>query len=369
MRILNLVAGEKWTGPAAVVFDQTAALIASGIEAQFAFVAGSPLAQRLLPLGWVRPLITHPRTPMNALRDIRCLRETILRERFDILHAHTTHDHALAVLAARGTPARLARTIHHLRHARPGPASSVLFRPTCGFAFANSAIAEAFGTPGAVLPPVVDTERFQPGPAGPATRERFGLPEELALAGTVGKMAADRGHQEAIRAAAQVPSLALAHVGHGGRMPDLKAHAAGLGASGRNFWLGYQEDALPDLYRAWDIFLFTASGSDQGHRAILEAMACGLPVAALDIPGVRDLVTDGEEGFIAADIGALSRALARLAESEEMRRRMGVKARHRALLFAADRFAEKAKNFYEGLLPALSDRRISHRRAHLRKTP
>src|SRR2546422_11660638 len=104
MRVLQLVAGEKWTGPAAVVFDQTAALIAAGVEAQFAFVAGSPLAKRLLPLGWARPLISHPRTPGNALRDARCLRETVLREKFDILHAHTTHDHALAGRGAEGPP-------------------------------------------------------------------------------------------------------------------------------------------------------------------------------------------------------------------------------------------------------------------------
>ncbi len=349
MRILNLVAGEKWTGPAAVVFDQTAALIAAGVEAQFAFVAGSPLAERLLPLGWARPLITHPRTPGNFLRDAARLRETILREKFDILNAHTTHDHALAALAAVGTPARLARTLHHLRYARPGPASSLLFRRTRAFAFSNRAIAEAFGGPGAVLAPVADTERFRPGPGRDATRERFGLPVSL-LAGTVGKMAADRGHEEAIRAAAQVPSLALAHVGHGERMPGLKAGAAALGASARNLWLGYQEDALPDLYRSWDIFLFTASGSDQGHRAILEAMACGLPVVALDIPGVRDLVTDGEEGFLAADVGGLSRALERLAASGELRERIGTKARQRALAFTAERFAEKATEFYEGLL-------------------
>ena len=136
-------------------------------------------------------------------------------------------------------------------------------------------------------------------------------------------------------------------------MPDLKENAAALGASDRNFWLGYQEESLPDLYRCWDIFLFTASGSDQGQRAILEAMASGLPIATLDIPGVRDLVTDGEEGFIAADVEGLSRALARLAASEETRRRMGEKARQRALAFTADRFAEKAKDFYERILSPL----------------
>ena len=350
MRILHLVAGEKWTGPAAVVFDQTAALIAAGVEAQFAFVAGSLLGERLLPLGWVRPLITHPRTPCHLLRDARRLRETVLREKFDVLHAHTTHDHALAALAQRGTPARLARTIHHLRHAARGPGTGALFRRAQGIAFANTAIAERFGAPGPLLPPVVDTERFRPGPGRAETLRRFGVPEGFVLAGTVGKMAAGRGQEEAIDGAAGISSVALVHVGHGKRMPEFKNRAASLGAERRNFWPGYQEDALPDLYRSWDVFLFTASGSDQGHRAILEAMASGLPVVALDIPGVRDLMTDGEEGFIAADVEGLSRALLKLAGSEERRREMGAKARQRALAFTAERFAEKAKKFYEEIL-------------------
>lgn len=348
MRVLQLVAGEKWTGPAAVVFDQTAALIAAGVEAQFAFVAGSPLGERLLPLGWVRPLITHPRTPGNFLRDSRRLRGTVLREKFDVLHAHTTHDHALAALAARGTPARLARTVHHLRNARRQLGAGALFRRARGIAFANTAIAELSGAAGPVLPPVVDTERFRPGPGRAETLARFGVPEGFVLAGTVGKMAAGRGHAEAIEAG--VSAVALVHVGHGEKMPDLKYLASALGSESRNFWTGYQEDALPDLYRSWDIFLFTASGSDQGHRAILEAMASGLPVVALDIPGVRDLMTDGEEGLFAADVPGLSRALSKLAGSRQLRREMGAKARQRALAFTAERFAEKAKKFYEEIL-------------------
>jgi glycosyltransferase involved in cell wall biosynthesis len=72
-------------------------------------------------------------------------------------------------------------------------------------------------------------------------------------------------------------------------MPDLTENAAALGAADRNFWLGYQEEALPDLYRSWDIFLFTASGSDQGQRAILEAMASG-PCLGSGFPGRYDAV-------------------------------------------------------------------------------
>jgi glycosyltransferase involved in cell wall biosynthesis len=349
VRILNLVAGEKWTGAAAVVFDQTAAMIAGGMEAQFALVSGSLIAERLLPLGWARPLITHPRTPVNVLRDSQRLRNTVLREGFDVLHAHTTHDHVVAIFAARGTDVPVVRTIHNVRHVSDNPLPRILFRNTHAFAFANRAIAERFAAPGAVLAPVVDAERFRPGAGREATRRRFGLPRGI-VAGTVGKMAPDRGHEEAIRAAAKVPGLTVVHVGHGELMPEFKRLAEKLGAGERNVFVGYQEDALPDLYRCWDILLFAASGSEQGQRAILEAMASGLPVVARDVPGVRDLMTDGEEGFIVTDVAGTSAALSRLAESPELRREMGAKGRARSLAFIPAQFVEKAKQFYNRVL-------------------
>jgi glycosyltransferase involved in cell wall biosynthesis len=61
-------------------------------------------------------------------------------------------------------------------------------------------------------------------------------------------------------------------------------------------------------------------------------------------------MTDEEEGIIVADGKSLAQALARLAGSEETRWRMGEKARRRALAFTGDRFAEKAKPWYEALL-------------------
>lgn len=351
MRILSLVAGEKWTGAAAVVFDQTAALVSSGIEAQYGFVAESPLAARLQPLGWARPLLRHPRGPLDYARDVRRLRETILREKFDILHAHSSHDHYIAAFALRGSPVRLVRTIHNPRHLRRDPFTRALFRRTRAFAFANSEIAERFGAGGPVLHPIADTERFRPGGADPQLLRRFGIPQGRFLIGTIGKIARGRGHAEAIEVVSRLPARAAAiHVGHGELLTPLRKQAEVLGAGHRNFWLGYQEEALPDLYRAWDAFLFTASGSEQGQRAILEAMASGLPVVALELPGVRDLLEDGEQGFIAKDVAGLTDGVRRLLESEELRRRLGASARDRALEFTPPRFAREARRFYEDLM-------------------
>jgi glycosyltransferase involved in cell wall biosynthesis len=345
------VDGDRWTGPAAVVFDHTASLIAAGVEAQFAFLDSGPLAERLRTLGWARPLLRRPKGPAGYAAEVRRLRETLERERFDLVHAHRSYDHTLAMIAAAGTGIRLARTLHHVRHARPDPVTRLVFRRTDAFAYANREIASRFGRPGPVLPPVVDVERFRPGVRSEEVRSRFGLPRGGFSVGTVGKLSAGRGHAEAIEALAGLPpSARLVHVGHGEHSEDLKRFARERGVAERNFWIGYQEEALPDLFRLWDVFLFTASGSDQGQRAILEAMASGVPVVALDLPGVRDLVTDGAEGFVVADTRGLPATLARLAGDETLRRAMGERARTRSLDFAPKRFVERVLPFYAEVL-------------------
>ena len=350
MRILQLVDGDRWTGPAAVVFDQTAALIDAGVEAQFGFIGNSLLSQRLLPLGWARPLMCKPRGPLSYARQIRRLRETFRREKFDLVHVHRSYDHTLAALAVRGTPLPLVRTLHHVRAARPDPVTRAVFARTDAFAYSNREIASRFGRPGPVLAPVVDSDRFRPGANAQELRRRLGLQAERLLVGTVGKISPGRGHEEAIEAAAPLPGVALVHVGHGEHMPYLERKAAALGVADRNFWVGYQEEDLPDLYRAFDVFLLPASGSDQGQRAILEAMASGLPVAALDLPGVSDLLTEGVEGLIAREAAGLTAVLRRLLEDPPLRAEMGRRARARALEFSASKFAGKAIPFYEAVL-------------------
>jgi len=78
-------------------------------------------------------------------------------------------------------------------------------------------------------------------------------------------------------------------------------------------------------------------------------MACGLPVVALDLPGERDLVTEGEQGFVARGVEGLASALRRLAEDPELRVRFGRRARLRALEFSPEKFVERAREFYERL--------------------
>jgi glycosyltransferase involved in cell wall biosynthesis len=65
--------------------------------------------------------------------------------------------------------------------------------------------------------------------------------------------------------------------------------------------------------------------------AVMEAMACGLPVVATDVSGTREVVADGESGLLVppCDPPALARALARLLDDPELRTRLGTAGRRR----------------------------------------
>jgi glycosyltransferase involved in cell wall biosynthesis len=89
-------------------------------------------------------------------------------------------------------------------------------------------------------------------------------------------------------------------IGHGEHRPALEQLAASLGIDEHVTWAGYHEDDLAEHYRASDLLLFTARGSDEGHRAILEAMACGVPPATYPLEGIPSLLGDITKWHVAA---------------------------------------------------------------------
>jgi colanic acid/amylovoran biosynthesis glycosyltransferase len=82
-----------------------------------------------------------------------------------------------------------------------------------------------------------------------------------------------------------------------------------------------------------DAFLLS-SLSEGISNAVLEAMACGLPVVSTECGGMREAVTDGVEGFLTPlyDPGAMAGALEKLLLNHGLRASMGANARARAVL-------------------------------------
>ena len=106
---------------------------------------------------------------------------------------------------------------------------------------------------------------------------------------------------------------------------------------------GYRKDVFA-WYRAADVLLL-GSEREGLPRCIVEALAFGLPVVAGDIPGVRDLVIDGENGLVVPNDGfeQFQAALLHLGRDGGLRHRMG--ARGRALAEAKFRLETCAASF------------------------
>jgi hypothetical protein len=114
-----------------------------------------------------------------------------------------------------------------------------------------------------------------------------------------------------------------------------------------------------------DVFAFASKNETQG-MVLAEAMAAGVPVVALDGPGVREAVLDGRNGYLlpAESVAAFSDALSRVAAlSGDGLRAMKEAARETAESFSIRRCAERALILYESL--GAVDRRSRQTRGSL----
>lgn len=313
MRVTLLVAGAKITGAAAVAELWARALRSVGVDTRLVFTAGRNLEVRHAGSDWATADLVKERTPWRAVANLRAVRRHARWA--DVVVCHLPHDHALCALARVHRRTTVVRALRHPRHLRSDPWHRWVGRRCHGLLLAHTAMAPDDRHPFASLPatalPVPVPDGFQPGLDGSEWRQRLELGHDRPVVGVIGKLAAGRGFELALDAVAAMECPArLVVVGHGELEPVLRARATRLGLDGRIRWAGLVEDDLESLYATFDTVLFTAAGSDWGHRAISEAQACARPVVAADLPGVRDLVDPGVTGVVsAATPGALADTL------------------------------------------------------------
>jgi 1,2-diacylglycerol 3-alpha-glucosyltransferase len=84
-----------------------------------------------------------------------------------------------------------------------------------------------------------------------------------------------------------------------------------------SFVLQPTQEALVDLYQTSHLFVFPSQTDTQG-LVLAEAMACGLPVIALDGPGQRDIVHQGVNGFIAFSVEEMAHMIVRVMEHDNL---------------------------------------------------
>jgi glycosyltransferase involved in cell wall biosynthesis len=117
-------------------------------------------------------------------------------------------------------------------------------------------------------------------------------------------------------------------------------------------WLGYVED-MASLLRTVDAVVFP-SYREGLPKGLAEGAAAGLPLIATNVPGCRDVVTDGVEGLLVPprDGPALAAAIRRLQDDPELRARMGAAASAKALAEYDERIViQRTFAVYQELLP------------------
>lgn len=282
----------------------------------------------------------HPAAIGGICGCLKTLRRIVARERIAILHSDGPRNTVYAGLLGwwTGRP-----VVWHARSSEHDPFDRLLALMSTRIILVARALAPRF--PGArnrgktlTIHNGVDTRSFAPSSVTRGEREALGLaPSDLVVAVT-GKVEPLKGQHLLIEALGALRE----------RFPDLRAliageivdaayhrqclrRAAALGVADRVRFLEHRED-VAGLLRASDLFVST-SLREAFSRAIIEAMATGLPVVAADAGGAREAVIEGQTGFVvpADNPAALARKLAALAASPELRGRLGRAARQRAL--------------------------------------
>jgi len=126
----------------------------------------------------------------------------------------------------------------------------------------------------------------------------------------------------------QIPGLRLLVIGEGDDRPRLQELAADLGLTNVVEFTGFVSEGkkIELLQRIW--LKVTTSSKEGWGLTVLEANACGTPVLASNVPGLRDAVKDNETGMLYAygDISDLSVKLVRILNDEQLRARLGANA-------------------------------------------
>ncbi|WP_438317024.1 glycosyltransferase [Candidatus Caldatribacterium sp. SIUC1] len=299
--------------------------------------------------------------PCPVLRFARIIRKW----RPDIVHSHMVHANLLARIVRPLAPFPVlicsARNIDE-----GGRLREFLYRltdPLCDLTTqVSQAGLERYVRVGAVprhkiryIPNGVDIERFKPNPEG-----RLKLRRELGVNGfvwlAVGRFDPQKDYPNMLQAFARVvhnnPNAMLLIAGDGPLRKDMEIMAQEFDIKERVKFLGIRRD-IPQLMNAADAYVMSSSWEGMPN-VLLEASATGLPIVATDVGGNREIVLEGETGFLVPPRNpeALAVAMARLMDLPEGKRlEMGRKAReHVTEHFSLEKVVDLWEALYEELL-------------------
>ena len=306
--------------------------------------------------------------------------------KYDLIHSHYWISGKVAMIASKALKIPFVHTMHTMARVKnlnlaegeiPEPmirvqgetqvvaAAQALIANTDAEAASLVSLYEACPDIVHVVTPGVDLYNFTPGAGRLAARKVIGIDSDAHVITFVGRIQPHKGPELLIRATAELVS----HSPH--LRPKLRVFIVG-GASGANGseverlkelvnWLGIDDvisfsppvprTELPNWYRAADL-VCVPSYSESFGLVALEAQACGTPVVATAVGGLRTAVADGISGVLVDghDPRAWSSVLARLLQEPQRRVLLSMGAIEHASHFGWDATARGTLDIYDQVL-------------------
>lgn len=199
----------------------------------------------------------------------------------------------------------------------------------------------------------IDLSRFESKPyIREKKRKELGFKEDDLLLLSVGELIERKNHRVVLEAIGKLkgqPTYKNLHYiicGIGVLEEELKELSKTLGISDHVHFLGYRND-ISDICNVADVFVFM-SYQEGLPVALMEAMACGLPVICSKVRGNTDLIDDGKNGLFAENkVDDVSRKIEELAENPEKRKAISLAAEKTIKRFDLTSVEEKMMKIYK----------------------
>jgi glycosyltransferase involved in cell wall biosynthesis len=296
----------------------------------------------------VLPNMVREISPWRDAAMLLQLTSLLRREKFDIVHTHSSKAGIIGRIAARlaGVP-HIMHTVHGWGfHDHMNPALRAFYialerlmepwtRPLISVSERTTGVGLAAGIGGResyrLIRSGIPLDRFRPDPLRrEATRAGLGLAPTDVVVGSVGRLSPQKNPADFVRVAERLcrgrDRLRFIYVGDGPLRSDIETAVDAAGLTERVLLLGIRRD-VPDLLRAMDVFILTSLWEGL-PRVVLQSLATGVPVVAYDTAGIEEAVAEGMNGHLVhpGDIDAMATRLSTLVDDDALRASMSAAA-------------------------------------------
>lgn len=321
----------------------------------------------------ILPDLVRQISPQQDLRALQNLTSLMRRNRYSIVHTHSSKAGILGRLAARfaGVPI-IVHTVHgwSFHDYMSAPVRNlfiILERWVAGFTDALIVVAMRDLQKGMVakigksnqyhlIRSAIPLEEFDPSSVDRGSvRRELGIPENVPVVGNVGRFSEQKNPLGWLRVAGIIgrsnPSVQFLLVGDGPLRAQVLDSLEREGIADRTILTGLRRD-IPPLMAAMDIFLLTSLWEGL-PRVIPQALAMRIPVVAFQVDGVSEAIHDGQSGFLCSpgDATALAQRCNYLIENPLERRAMGESGRAYAIKeFNLNKMIVQIEDVYDSLI-------------------